>query len=189
MEWTYLNYQPLLKELFLLAEPLITQTQQNTAGVSWTCAWGLSLTVQNWLKNKKEKEKKRIPQACTQLKHHISRFLAQRNHMPCLLLKLLFLQATIGSPSSHMSGSTMPGHLAHQNLSSDFIIQPTDPNVSFHWLMRLAHHLLIAAFIPSVFYNTQENKSLGCFRANECNSALRTSTAFRTGDGHIHQNN
>lgn len=57
MEWTYLNYQPLLKELFLLAEPLIIQTQQNTASVSLTCAWGLSLTVQNWLKNKKEKEK------------------------------------------------------------------------------------------------------------------------------------
>lgn len=72
----------------------------------------------------------------------------------------------------------MPGHLAHQNLSSDFIIQPTDPNVSSHWLMRLAHHLLIAAFIPSLFYNTQENKSPGYFRVNECHFALRTRTAF-----------
>lgn len=41
-------------------------------------------------------------------------------------------QGYCGSPSSHISRVTMLGHLAHQNLPLDFIIQPTDFSVSSH---------------------------------------------------------
>lgn len=42
------------------------------------------------------------------------------------------LQGYCGSPSFHISRVTMLGHLAHQNLSLDSIIQPTDFSVSSH---------------------------------------------------------